>query len=234
MLFQRTLPALLLYALHATGPAASQSTGTDYILLVTDPNYTDLSQCAQTCLQCTAFDCSSVVTESQCTTNKCLCRPSYLGTALNFAYTCVKDRCKDLSDAQAAQDTYKAYCAAKGYTSVLAPEGTTGTASVSYVTVTQTVTALGPGATSGGSVSPGSGEEVLHMVPETAKQSHFRGEQSSEYAVNETRVFCSKYRAAIFGTVNPDAGVAEPDWISNKFAASEHEQQHRRQAPGPR
>lgn len=154
MLLQRVLPALLLNALNAIHLVASQATINDYILLVADPGWKDLSKCAQSCLECFDLGCTSVVNNSQCTTNKCLCRPSYLGTGLTFVYTCVRDRCKDISGAETAQDTYKAYCAAKGYTDVLAPAGsTTGMDGASYITVTKTVTVMGPGVTSGGSVS---------------------------------------------------------------------------------
>jgi hypothetical protein len=132
---------ILLCTLATVSTVASQGIVDDSINFPGASNWGDLTGCIQVCLNCDNWGCyhNSVKTTSGCSTNKCLCSPSHLWNALQFAYSCTLDLCKDYSDAQLANDTVMAYCSSRGYTSVLPPVTAVDTG-VSISTLIYTVT----------------------------------------------------------------------------------------------
>ena len=118
----------------------------------------DLRGCIQNCLNCDNWGCyrTSVKTSSGCSTNKCICSPSHLWSALQFAYSCGISDCKDYDDARLANDTVWQYCSSKGHTSILAPVTATGSSTMAgtfTATTTKTVTAVSTIFASNGGVS---------------------------------------------------------------------------------
>lgn len=75
-----------------------------------------------------------------CSTNKCLCRPSYLYQGLQYIVDCARTDCQNLDDVNLAHDSLEAYCHIKGYTSIEAPISDFSTTPGGYyITATTTV-----------------------------------------------------------------------------------------------
>lgn len=145
---------LVLYSICQS--VVCQGIADDSINIPSAAGWADLKSCAHTCLTCADMGCyhNSVLSTSGCATNKCLCSPSHLWNALDFAYSCTLDSCKDYGDAQLAKDLVQGYCAARGYTSVQAPVTVEATSQgVSTVTITQYLPGPTVTKTSCGSVS---------------------------------------------------------------------------------
>jgi hypothetical protein len=81
----------------------------------------------------------------RCETNKCFCRPSRLGSALEELPGFVLEACQNYDDVAEATSFLLAYCSDRGYTEVETPVPATPTGAwtvtetVAVATVTQTI-----------------------------------------------------------------------------------------------
>lgn len=105
--------------------AIAQAIDQDSIDYTIIPGWKDLSRCvSQDCFgdgSCTAAGCYGPNNHVRCNTNKCMCRPSLLYKALQYVVDCARKSCQNLDDVKFANDSMKAYCRIKGYTSILPP-----------------------------------------------------------------------------------------------------------------
>ena len=95
----------------------SQVIDPDTIVFTTIAIWPDLRSCLQCCFQCNG----AVQYYVGCTTNACLCRPDTLGQAVAFIGPLALSECSDFQDSSSAISILTAYCAAKGYTSIISP-----------------------------------------------------------------------------------------------------------------
>jgi hypothetical protein len=145
MWFSITIISLFLHYISA------QAINPDLVVWTTVGQWADLRSCVQFSLAGAYLTEPALQDRVECTTNACLCRADTLGSAEQLLSSVVLAACSDFEDQTTAVSILTSYCAAKGYTSILAPTilpATTGactsspTATVT-VHVTQYVTVSG-------------------------------------------------------------------------------------------
>jgi hypothetical protein len=127
----------------------AQAINPDLVVWTTIGQWADLRSCVQGSLA--GSWSPSLQYRVGCTTNACFCRADTLGSAEQILSSVVLAACSDFEDQTTAVSILTSYCAAKGYTSVLAPTilpATTGACTASptatvTVYVTQYVTVSG-------------------------------------------------------------------------------------------
>ncbi|KAH7094249.1 hypothetical protein BKA62DRAFT_775505 [Auriculariales sp. MPI-PUGE-AT-0066] len=73
--------------------------------------YDDLPSCARSCIAQ-----SRVGSKLRCETNKCMCGPDNLASAIQVGYDCAVKGCDNYGAARDAANIVKAYCSGLGYT----------------------------------------------------------------------------------------------------------------------
>jgi hypothetical protein len=97
-----------------------QAIDPDTIVFTTIAIWPNLRTCLQTCF-IPNYNINDVQNEVGCQTNACLCRPDTLGQGVAYVGPLALSVCSDIQDSSSAISILTAYCAAKGYTSIISP-----------------------------------------------------------------------------------------------------------------
>jgi hypothetical protein len=108
---------LLAWLVLSTSRVLAQAVDGDKIDFTTLDGWIDLRSCLQGCF--TGY--GAIQNQVGCQTNVCLCRASTLGEAVPEVANKAFSDCSNLDDKTSAISVLTAYCAGKGYTSIISP-----------------------------------------------------------------------------------------------------------------